>query len=297
MAAAMKDEATQVDGEKVLLAAAAAFRAALGERLLAAYALGSLAHGGFNPLVSDIDLGLVVEDPLRPDDGSMIEQVAQTQKVSGGPLSDRLSVFWGTPNTLGGRREGGRFPPIDRLDLLENGHLLVGADVRSGLPRPSAPELIVAGAEFAVEFLAGVRWVGSGGQSALGSMQAAREDAVDEVRRPELLASAGVRRLTKLVLFPVRFMFTAATGRVGTNALAAEWYLDRHAAPSKRLVGAALGWRMAAPGDQDEVADLLRKDIVPLYVYYIEDHIARLNGLGKVELARAFMDWRARLEA
>jgi len=43
----MKAASTQADGEKVLLAAAAAFRAALGERLLAAYALGSLAHGGF----------------------------------------------------------------------------------------------------------------------------------------------------------------------------------------------------------------------------------------------------------
>jgi len=46
-AVAMKAASTQADGEKVLLAAAAAFRAALGERLLAAYALGSLAHGGF----------------------------------------------------------------------------------------------------------------------------------------------------------------------------------------------------------------------------------------------------------
>src|SRR5712691_2855243 len=107
MAVAMKAESTQADGEKVLLAAAAAFRAALGERLLAAYALGSLAHGGFSPLVSDIDLGLVVEDPLRPDDANMIELVAQSQKVSGGPLSERLSVFWGTLNTLGGRRAMG----------------------------------------------------------------------------------------------------------------------------------------------------------------------------------------------
>jgi hypothetical protein len=42
----MKAESTQAVSEKVLLAAAAAFRAALGERLLAAYALGSLAHVG-----------------------------------------------------------------------------------------------------------------------------------------------------------------------------------------------------------------------------------------------------------
>jgi hypothetical protein len=191
MANAMKVESIQADGEKVLVAAAAAFRAALSERLLAAYALGSLAHGGFSPLVSDIDLGLVLVDPLRPDDVNTIELVAQSQKASGRPLSERLSVFWGTLNMLGGHREGGRFPALDRLDLLENGRVLVGADVRSGLPAPSAPELLVAGAEFAVEFMAGVRPAASGGQSGLGSMQAAREDAVDEVRRPELLIAAG----------------------------------------------------------------------------------------------------------
>jgi hypothetical protein len=92
-------------------------------------------------------------------------------------------------------------------------------------------------------------------------------------------------------------MFTAATGRVGTNALAADWYLALHAAPSKALIEAALAWRMAAPSDHHEVAELLRKEILPLYVYYIEDHIARLTALGKVDLARAFTSWRARLEA
>src|SRR5712692_9921246 len=272
MAVAMTTNPSVADGEKALLAAAAAYRAALGDRLLAAYALGSLAHGGFSPPVSDIDLGLVVDDPLCPDDENTIEVVAAAQKLSGGPLTERLSVFWGTPNTLGGRRQGGRFPALDRLDLLENGRLLVGADVRSGLPWPSAPELIVAGAEFAVEFLAGVQWPRSGGQSSLGSMQAAREDAVDEIRRPEMLIAAGLRRLTKLVLFPVRFVFTSATGRVGTNAASVEWYLACHAAPSKRLVAAALAWRTAEPSEHDLEVDLLRQDMVPLYLYYIDDH-------------------------
>src|SRR5713101_4892847 len=105
MAVAMKAESTQADGEKVLLAAAAAFRAALGERLLAAYALGSLAHGGFSEFVSDIDLGLVVSDPLEPGDAERIETVADAEKAKGTPLSERLSVFWGTPATLRGERE------------------------------------------------------------------------------------------------------------------------------------------------------------------------------------------------
>lgn len=295
MAVAMKTEPAQADGEMVLLAAAAAYREALGERLLAAYALGSLAHGGFSPLVSDIDLGLIVDDPLAPDDQNTIEAVAKAQKESGRPLSERLSVFWGTPNMLASQRDDGRFPALDRLDLLENGRLVSGADARSGLPRPSTSDLIVAGAEFAIEFLAGTRRSLSGAGSGLGSMRAAGEDAVDQVRRPELLIAAGVRRLTKLVLFPVRFVFTAATGRVGTNTESVEWYLALDAAPSKRLVEAGLAWRTAEPTDQQKVADLLRENMLPLYLYFIDDHVARLEALGKIELARAFREWRARL--
>ena len=88
---------TAVSAEEVLAAAASAYRVELAERLIAAYALGSLAHGGFSPLVSDIDLGLIVGDPLRADDAERIEVIANAQKASKLPLADRLSVFWGSP--------------------------------------------------------------------------------------------------------------------------------------------------------------------------------------------------------
>ena len=58
-------QAGTAQGDAVLAEAVSAFRAALGSRLVAGYALGSLAHGGFSPLVSDVDLGLVLQDPLR----------------------------------------------------------------------------------------------------------------------------------------------------------------------------------------------------------------------------------------
>ena len=70
----------QVDthlGEVVLARAVSAYRAALGSRLIAAYALGSLAHGGFSPLVSDVDLGLILQDPLRAIDRMTIRTVAR----------------------------------------------------------------------------------------------------------------------------------------------------------------------------------------------------------------------------
>jgi hypothetical protein len=57
-------QADSEQGEAVLSQAAAAYRRALGSRLVAGYALGSLAHGGFSPLVSDVDLG--ISWPIRP---------------------------------------------------------------------------------------------------------------------------------------------------------------------------------------------------------------------------------------
>ena len=216
---------SMVEAEVILSEAVDAYRAVLGERLVGAYALGSLAHGGFSALVSDVDLGLILADPVQSQDGDTIQAIAESQKRSGSVLAERLSVFWGTPATLRGEREGGRFPPLDRLDLIENGRLLAGVDARIGLARPAADELLISGAEFALDFLAGVRRGSTSTAARLGSMRPATQEAIEEIRDPDLLLARAVRRVTKLVLFPVRLMFTAATGRVGTNDEAVGWYL------------------------------------------------------------------------
>jgi 2-oxo-3-hexenedioate decarboxylase len=283
-----------MDAEKILSDAADAYRAALGERLVAAYALGSLAHGGFSPLVSDVDLGLIVADPIELGDAYTIQAVAEAQKATGSALAARLSVFWGTPSTLRGEQDGGRFPPLDRLDLIENGRLLTGIDGRTELPHPSPNELLISGAEFALEFLAGESADPSPAATGLGSMRPATDDAVHEIYDPELLLSRGIRRVTKLVLFPVRFMFTAATGRVGTNDEAAAAYLAIEHAPARPLVSAALRWRDAAPTDEASATQLL--DQLPaLYQRYIADHVGRLGSVGRDELTRRFERWRERL--
>ena len=285
-----------VDGESVLGHAVEAYRAALGDRLLAAYALGSLAHGGFSELVSDVDLGLIVCDPLQPDDSDTIQAVAEAEKARGSALQSRLSVFWGTPSTLSGKQVGGRFPALDRLDLLESGRLIAGCDIaRRNLPRPSSRELIVTGAEFALDYLAGVRSPASAQGASLGSMRLAGGAAVAEIRTPELLVRRGVRRVTKLVLFPVRFLYTATTGRVGTNDSAVDHYLESEQSPSAELVVAARSWRTGVPFDEHPAARLLSDQLVPLYIHYIDDHIARLGALGRNDLAESFQDWRGRL--
>src|ERR1700761_8192487 len=132
---AVRDRAGAEQGEAVLAQALAAFQTALGSRLVAAYALGSLAHGGFSPLVSDVDIGLVLADPLKFKTRVTLRSVGNAVQSGGSELHQRLSVFWGTPRTLQGRSRGGRFPPLDRLDLVENGPLLARADVRDGIAR------------------------------------------------------------------------------------------------------------------------------------------------------------------
>ena len=286
-----------MNGETVLLEAVDAYREQLGDRLLAAYALGSLAHGGFSELVSDVDLGLILSDPPRPGDPDVIQEVAESERRRGSPLHERLSVFWGTPATLAGDRDGGRFPPLDRLDLLESGRLLAGSDeARTRVQRPSKDELVIAGAEFALDHLAAVR-PASGDDRGLGSIGAEGPEAFEQIRSPELLAAQGVRQVTKLVLFPVRFLYTAATGRVGTNGDAVADYLERQGSASPRLVEAALAWRTDPPSDEATVAELLRAELVALYLEYIEDHSRRLQAMGRGDLASAYEEWRRQLLA
>jgi hypothetical protein len=283
-------------GLAVLEEAVARYRKVLGPRLVAAYALGSLAHGGFSPLVSDVDLGLVLTDPIEPDDPQTIGAVADEVKGGGTALHERLSVFWGTPATLAGEADGGRFPPLDRLDLLENGRLLAGTDCRAGLSGPDAAELLLAGAEFALDFLGPGHAGAATASPTLGSLTPAGQEVMGEIRQPEGLARQDPRHLTKIVLFPVRFLFTAATGRVGTNHAAVEHYLAEPAAPASTLVGEALRWRTTPP-DPAAAAELLGRELLPLYLQYLDDHIPRLRRLGAHDLAADFTAWRQQLTA
>jgi hypothetical protein len=271
------DPISTAPGEAILDMALHEATRAWGERLVAAYALGSLAHGGFSPHVSDVDFGVVIVDPLEEADAVRATRIVECIKASGAALSDRLSVFWGSRATLAGRAEGGRFPPVDRADLREHGRLLAGIDVRAEVAIPSSAEMIVAAARLALA-------------------RFSTDEAIAQCRDPSPLEEAGARALTKRILFPVRFLYTARTGRIGLNDDAVAHFLGVQSGPEARLARLALQWRYRPfrAGDR-EVHAAAAQGLVALYRLFIDEYVQRLRALGEHELAAAYEAWRTRL--
>jgi hypothetical protein len=255
-------------GLEVLGAATEHARRLLGDRLVGAYAVGSLVHGGFAPDVSDVD-GVAIVD--RCDAGvaaTVAEVVAATRaELAGGALAglaDRLSLFWGDWATFGAPADGARLPPIVRLDLLDDGVALHGGPVPDGLPRPTHDDLVRESAAFAAQWL--------------------ERDGIPDAGT---LLAQGRRRTSKMVLFPIRFLATACAGVSGSNEAAVAWYLAERR-PYAPLAAAALRWR-AEPMAEEAAARLLLADLPGLYAEALDTYI----NFGDVVRA----DVRARLAA
>jgi hypothetical protein len=255
--------------------AAGAYQEALGERLIGAYLLGSLSYGGYSAAASDIDLALVLTDA---GDRSAIERTTEALQERS-PLHRKLSVFWASLPALREGRDDGRFPALDRLQLADDGRVLVGEDVRAEVARPAAAELLLESAGFAIAVLA-------------------TDEVTAEFRAPKRLLVDKVW-FTKAVLFPVRFLYsgTTSTGRAANNDEAIEWYLAQPDAPAASLVRLAREVRAGHPLEPAEVEPELAAGLVPLYHHYIEAEVRRLRDTGAPEdLVEAFTDWAKRLD-
>jgi hypothetical protein len=240
----------------------------LGERLEALYAIGSLGHGGFVEAVSDVDIAVIV-DRLSSGDRDLGERIlagAEAQRV---PLAERLSVFWSDWQQLeAGTYGSGRFPAADRVDLVSCGRLLVGRDQRSRIATPSTEELLLDAASFATTRLLD-------------------GDLLRKLRNPEEVFAEGVRATTKLVLFPVRFLYTAESGRVGSNEDAADWYLAGRDRPSREVVAAAVRWRRHGLPAAGHAPELTTAALAGVYREFCRDYARRLAPLGCPETIKS----------
>jgi hypothetical protein len=263
-------------GEEVLQVAVLAAGDVFGERLQAAFALGSLAHGGFAPLASDVDIALILNE-LTEEVPAEIDRVRQHSIARAGtPLVERLSIFWTDwQGVHHGPTGPGRLPAIDRLDLLDDGRLLCGRDQRAGASRPGIDTLIVEVAQFAC---------------------ARFDDAyLARLHHPHRLVAEGTRTTTKAVLFPVRFLYTLATGRIGHNARAAAWYQGQGAHPG--LAEAVIRWREHGLTDPAAATTLLEAHLISVYVEFFDAYVAALAAAGRTTTAEDLLIRRRGLSA
>jgi hypothetical protein len=108
------------------------FQSKLGATLVDAYKLGSLAHGGFSAIYSDIDVGLLLNCAAEPPE--MTRWIADAKNLDA-EYGKKLSVFWGNPE-----HDWGRLPNLDRLDLLDHGVPLLNGH-KPQFRRPTKQEI------------------------------------------------------------------------------------------------------------------------------------------------------------
>jgi predicted nucleotidyltransferase len=108
------------------------FKSKLGPSLVEVYKIGSLAHGGFSQIYSDIDVGLILNCPDPPSD---MDKMMAEAKALDDAYGKKLSIFWGNP-----QRGWGRLPVLDRLDLLDHGVPLLN-NHRAEFWRPTRDEV------------------------------------------------------------------------------------------------------------------------------------------------------------
>jgi predicted nucleotidyltransferase len=108
------------------------FSSQLRSSLVEAYRIGSLAHGGFSEIYSDLDVGLILSCPIPPAD---MDRMIAAAKALDDNYGRKLSIFWGNPEL-----SWGRLPALDRLDLLDHGVPLLH-NRRADFRRPNKDEI------------------------------------------------------------------------------------------------------------------------------------------------------------
>lgn len=159
----------------------------LGARLVGIYLIGSLAHGGFNERYSDIDMALIVETLLPPDELDLLRSKATALSKE---HAAKLSLFWADADF-----SVGRFPPLDRADLIDHAVTLI----ERRRVRPARPTLAEMRAYLAGEPFRG--W----------SQQAVRFATLDELPAEEQ------KRYLRALLYPARLLYSWETGRMSSN--------------------------------------------------------------------------------
>ena len=197
-------------------ALASSYRAQLGDRLIGAYLIGSIAHGGFSHRYSDIDLALVTEDGLDPAALTTLRALAAEEDAV---LSQKLSVFWADRHFI-----TGRLPPLDRADYLDHAIVLTERErIRPARPTLDEIRAYLKGAPFS-------NWA----------------ENANRFAKTDVLAPGDHKAFIRTLLYPARLVYSWTTGRMASNDAAVAFTCE-HRPPGMNtdVLTQALSYRQA----------------------------------------------------
>jgi hypothetical protein len=181
------------DIDNYVLRVADLFNTRLGAALVEVYKLGSLAHGGYSAVYSDIDVGLLLDCAEAPD--SIAEALAAAKDLDAA-YGKKLSVFWGNPD-----HSWGRLPVIDRLDLLDHAVPLLH-EHKPVFRRPTQAEIH---------------------QALRDSFERSYKPRLPELGALRHLAAHQRKPYVRAVLYPARLIYTWDNLAVDSNDRAVEY--------------------------------------------------------------------------
>ena len=242
------------------------------------YIMGSLARGGFSEIASDIDLGIILKGSLDGA-GEKIKDVLSAAHKNFPSVKNNISIFWGSIESINGVIEAGRYPPFDRLDLIDHALLLSGQDVRKMLTRPTRKELEIASSTFSLSYLAS-------------------QERIEEFHNCRCIADKGVVYTTKTILFPARFIYLERTGEIAGNKESSRYYLDNFKGADAELIKYGYHWRLnSLPEDLNIVTDYLKKGLTLLYLNYINIYIQRMEKYEESSLRNELIQWKRKISS
>ena len=182
-----KNEMARTAALEFAHALASPYQAHFGERLIGAYLIGSVAHGGFSHRYSDIDLVLVTEDGLDTAVLSTLRALAAEEDAA---LSRKLSVFWADRHFI-----TARLPPLDRADYLDHA-IAISERERVRPARPTLDEIrgYLKGAPLS-------NWTQN----------------TDRFAKADALAPGDHKAFIRTLLYPARLVYSWTTGRMASN--------------------------------------------------------------------------------
>ena len=175
---------------------AAYFQSQLASSLVEIYKIGSLGHGGYSAIYSDIDVCLLLSSFAPPD--GMAELIAWAKAIDD-EYGKKLSVFWGNPEF-----SWGRLPVIDRVDLLDHGVPVLHGH-RPDFRRPAKAEIH---------------------QALHRSIEESWKPRIPELQALAHLEAKDRKPYVRAILYAARLIYTWDKLVVGSNDVAVEYLRD-----------------------------------------------------------------------